>query len=46
MNEREKERNRSDSVEEEESGRQEISNDTPLRETGINKVTWTYLLEY
>ena len=33
MNEREKERNRRDSVEEEESGRQEISNDTPLRET-------------
>ena len=35
MNEREKERNRRrDSVEEEESGRQEISSDTPLRETG------------
>ena len=34
MNERAKERNRrSDSVEEEESGRQEISSDTPLRET-------------
>ena len=34
MNEREKEENRRrDSVEEEESGRQEISSDTPLRET-------------
>ena len=34
MNEREKEGNRRrDSVEEEESGRQEISKDTPLRET-------------
>ena len=34
MNEREKEGNRRrDSVEEEESERQEISNDTPLRET-------------
>ena len=34
MNEREKEGNRRrDSVEEEESGRQEISSDIPLRET-------------
>ena len=33
MNKREKEGNRRDSVEEEESGRQEISSDTPLRET-------------
>ena len=34
MNEREKEGNRRrDSVEEEESGRHEISSDTPLRET-------------
>ena len=34
MNEREKEGNRRrDSVEEEESGRQEINSDTPLRET-------------
>ena len=34
MNEREKEGNRRrDSVEKEESGRQEISSDTPLRET-------------
>ena len=34
MNERAKERNRRrDSVEEEESERQEISSDTPLRET-------------
>ena len=34
MNEREKERNRRrDSVEEKESRRQEISSDTPLRET-------------
>ena len=36
MNEREKEGNRRrDNVEEEESGRQEISNDTPLRETEV-----------
>ena len=34
MNERDKEGNRRrDSVEEEKSGRQEISSDTPLRET-------------
>ena len=34
MNEREKKGNRRrDSVEEEESGRQEINSDTPLRET-------------
>ena len=39
MNEREKEGNRRrDSVDEEESGRQEISSDTPLRETeGVGK---------
>ena len=38
MNERAKEGNRRDSVEEEESGRQEISRDTPLREAeGVRK---------
>ena len=36
MNKREKEGKRTrDSVEEEESGRQEISSDTPLRETEV-----------
>ena len=36
MNKREKEGNRTrDSVEEEESGRQQISSDTPLRETEV-----------
>ena len=39
MNEREKEGNRRrDSVEEDESGRQEISSDR-----GSNKITWKYL---
>ena len=46
MREQKREIEGGDSVEEEESGRQEISSDTPLRETeGSNKVTSTYLLE-
>ena len=47
MNKREKEGRRTrDSVEEEESGRQEISSDIVTRDRGSNKVTWTYLLGY
>ena len=44
MNEREKEGNRRrDSLEEEESGRQEISSHTLTRDRGSNKITWKYL---